>query len=679
MRFAAAIFSALLLLSSPVRGRAPERIVAIGDIHGELHIFRQLLRHTGLIDDADRWVGGSATLVQTGDFLDRGPDVRGVMDLLMELQARSAEAGGQVIVLLGNHEAMNLTFEYRDVGVEAYSSFVDEHSERRRDEAFSAWKTHVLRRAASLRIKVPGLGRAARKQWLNRHPPGLLEYREALGPTGEYGQWVRERPVVVRVGDSLFLHAGIGPESVDQDLAEINDEVREEIAILDRHRSYLLERKLILPFSDRTEIWTAAKQEVELRQARGTRDAPETRHLHEIASQFGSLTRDSALLRGDGPLWYRGYALEPEPNIRQLIESTLERNRARRVVAGHSTLASATIPARLDGRIFLIDTGMLSSYYPGGRGSALEIDGDSVTAVYEDGERIALVEPDEPAVEAALARWLGPDGAALPFRDEVELLAFLHSAKVTQAEEFGEGVTRPERLVLESGGVRVRAIFHDVHIETMGGTRHGRSFVSSFRDSYLSQAAAYEVSRLLGLDSVPPTVVRQVGDREGSVALWIEEAINERRRRELDIRPPDLARWVRSFHDMRIFDNLINNIDRNEGNILLDSAWKLWMIDHTRAFASSSQLPDRESVKRCSRSLLEALRGLEEEEIQNRLSPYLSKVGIRAMLKRRNRLLELIDDRIRELGESAVLFDYKARPLSEVLGSSQVGSPGTPG
>ena len=115
MRFAAAIFSALLLLSSPVRGRAPERIVAIGDIHGELHIFRQLLRHTGLIDDADRWVGGSATLVQTGDFLDRGPDVRGVMDLLMELQARSAEAGGRVIVLLGNHEAMNLAFEYRDV------------------------------------------------------------------------------------------------------------------------------------------------------------------------------------------------------------------------------------------------------------------------------------------------------------------------------------------------------------------------------------------------------------------------------------------------------------------------------------------------------------------------------------------------------------------------------------
>jgi hypothetical protein len=115
---------------------------------------------------------------------------------------------------------------------------------------------------------------------------------------------------------------------------------------------------------------------------------------------------------------------------------------------------------------------------------------------------------------------------------------------------------------------------------------------------------------------------------------------------------------------MRVFDNLINNIDRNSGNILLDREWGMWLIDHTRAFSRARQLPAPQDVIGCSRSLFLALKTLDEAEVTERLRPYLGLPEIQALHERRRRLVELIDQLVADRGEQRVLFEYGAPDAS---------------
>jgi hypothetical protein len=115
----------LLALTSSSAAQRPSRIVAVGDIHGDFDAFVGILKHAGIIDTSGRWSGGTATLVQTGDYTDRGPKVREAMDFLMGLEPQAKAAGGRVAVLLGNHEVMNLIGDVRDVTPAIYQSFAD--------------------------------------------------------------------------------------------------------------------------------------------------------------------------------------------------------------------------------------------------------------------------------------------------------------------------------------------------------------------------------------------------------------------------------------------------------------------------------------------------------------------------------------------------------------------------
>src|SRR5262249_12454340 len=113
----------VLTLGSFAQPARQQRIVAIGDVHGEDDGFGGILQRTHLIDPAKRWAGGNTTLVQTGDILDRGPGARAVMDLLISLQKDAPRQSGRVIVLLGNHEAMNLYGDLRYVTEKDYAQF----------------------------------------------------------------------------------------------------------------------------------------------------------------------------------------------------------------------------------------------------------------------------------------------------------------------------------------------------------------------------------------------------------------------------------------------------------------------------------------------------------------------------------------------------------------------------
>ncbi|MCY3020567.1 MAG: metallophosphoesterase [Planctomycetota bacterium] len=177
----------VLLLAAAGAARAQEqayewkdvaRVVAVGDVHGDYEQFVKCLTAAGVIDEANKWIGGKTHLVQTGDILDRGPDSKKALDLLMDLEGQASAAGGCVHALVGNHEAMILAGDYRylhEGEAEAYG--------------------------------------------------GMDAFAETMGPRGKYGKWLRGSPAIIRINDVLFVHGGLSAAYGALPLAEINARV----------------------------------------------------------------------------------------------------------------------------------------------------------------------------------------------------------------------------------------------------------------------------------------------------------------------------------------------------------------------------------------------------------------------------------------------------------------------
>jgi len=359
---------------------ASPRVVAVGDIHGDFDALVEVLQETGLIDNEQRWIGGDAILVQTGDFLDRGSKVREVMDLLMALEKQAVRDSGRIIVLLGNHEMMNLMGDLRDVTKEAYLSFVDENSEKRRQDAYQDY-LELYKRRSQLLGQEPSITSKFEKQWMKRHPPGFLEYRDALQPHGKYGGWLRKRPAIVQIGDTIFLHGGIHPELASFKLRALNERIKREIESFDSYTRYMVAEKLILSFATLDE--TVAAVEAELK--RPTDEVGDKSKLESFL-QYGNWLS----VHPNGPLWFRGFAYWSEREGQRQLSKLLESYEAKHFVVGHTPQLPGRIQTRFRRKVFLVDTGMLSSFYRGGRASALEIQDGRFTAIYRDRRKVLL-------------------------------------------------------------------------------------------------------------------------------------------------------------------------------------------------------------------------------------------------------------------------------------------------
>lgn len=363
---------------SPAAQPAPQRIVAVGDVHGAADGFVAILQSAGLIDEQRRWIGGSTRLVQTGDFLDRGAGVRDVLELMMRLEDEAKRAGGRVDVLFGNHEGMNILHDFRDVSPDAYQQFADANSESKRSRAFSTHAAIAVRARTAL----------DRDEWMRTHPPGYLEYAESMGPQGRFGRWLRSRKVVLKVDGTVFMHAGIVPDSKSS-LDDINRTVERELRVFDDAVSALQQAGLVAPSFTLQEVLNACGAELNsLAVALRAKEEPLDATPEYIARLQRLMSINKwALVTADGPLWYRGYATIGD-DVRPQLESLLKRLGAARFVVGHTALLTGRVLPRLGNRIFMIDTGMLSSHYKGGRPSALEIVGDQITAVYQDAREV---------------------------------------------------------------------------------------------------------------------------------------------------------------------------------------------------------------------------------------------------------------------------------------------------
>jgi len=382
----------LALAFAPLSAQGPARTIAIGDIHGSIEGFTSILKVTGLADASGKWTGGRTQLIQTGDYMDRGKGTRAVLDLLMALEDQAKAAGGRAFALLGNHEVMNLIGETRDATNEIFATFADANSEKRRE---AAWEDYA-RLAAAKKDKgepVPSVYAQTKDAWLTTRPLGYVEYKEALSPKGKYGQWLRGKPMVTEVGGNIFMHAGINPANPPGKIDDLNAQLRDEIRKLDQFVDKLIDLKLATRDFSLGELMQVASSELGLANARFAEAKAEGKEPDRGKLNIPLLMEAQEIMKinswlsinPEGALWYRGLSTVPDDPQGGPFAALLQKYGAKRFVTGHTPQQNRSVTVRFGGRAVLIDTGMLTSVYKG-RASALEIDGDKLTAYYEDGK-----------------------------------------------------------------------------------------------------------------------------------------------------------------------------------------------------------------------------------------------------------------------------------------------------
>jgi len=248
-----------------------------------------------------------------------------------------------------------------------------------------------------------------------------------------------------------------------------------------------------------------------------------------------------------------------------------------------------------------------------------------------------------------------PPPAVVLTPDEMEV--FLKTAKVVQWRRSGKGVTDPIRATFNDG-----RLSHDVQVQTVDVEQAvfnaGRASEVNFKDSYRFNVGGYRLATLLSLKTVPMSVPRRIDNKDAAVTWWIDDVQfdDTGRLKQPRILGPDPDRTSKQIQVMRVWDELIQNRDRNQGNILWTKDWTLWMIDHTRAFRLGKELLKPEQLTRCDRSLLDALRGLTLENMTTAMGDIMRKDEMEAVLARGARIIAHFDARIAARGEAAVLF-----------------------
>jgi hypothetical protein len=216
----------------------------------------------------------------------------------------------------------------------------------------------------------------------------------------------------------------------------------------------------------------------------------------------------------------------------------------------------------------------------------------------------------------------------------------LKSAPTVRLEDIGTGVTKPQRAYLEPGGIVASFTW-----KVLPPARRGGHW-----ESYKSEIAAYELDKRLGLNMVPPTVEREMDGRQGAAVMWVEQAISLKQigKTLTSERVPG-----RDIRKMLTFDNFIGNPDRNAGNILIDAANNVILIDHSRAFVTEKDLPVK--IERVDEDLWNAIQALTPEDLRAVVGSLIGDAAMDAMLERRSRMKKSIDALVAKKGRSVVI------------------------
>jgi len=243
---------------------------------------------------------------------------------------------------------------------------------------------------------------------------------------------------------------------------------------------------------------------------------------------------------------------------------------------------------------------------------------------------------------ALIAASLAAAQAPLPWIGHAaDMEAHLRNAQVVQIEDIGTGVTRPRRASLNP----------DTPFGTLVWKVLPPSRRSGFWESYKSEIAAYQLDKLLDMQMVPPAVEREIDGETGAAIMWID---GTRSVRQMGGKVPTGPQYGKPIRMMQLFDNFIGNPDRNAGNILIDPADHVILIDHSRAFIESPKLPF--PFERVDAPLWTKVQALTRDQLLTALSPWLDEHAVDAMLRRRDEIKSTVETLVRRHGAAAVLI-----------------------
>jgi hypothetical protein len=264
---------------------------------------------------------------------------------------------------------------------------------------------------------------------------------------------------------------------------------------------------------------------------------------------------------------------------------------------------------------------------------------------------------------ASWVAWAVPALAGPPVTD-AQRERFLLEGEVVKQKGAPGGITASYRATLRLGDFE-----HDAHIqphdEYKTQLKLGSGLELDFRDTWRNNVAAYRIDRMMGLGMIPLTVVRR-DERSGkpaSYTWWVDDVLMlERERYDKKVRAPNPSEWNRQIYVVRIFDQLIYNFDRNLGNLVIDKNWRIWMIDHTRAFKIFKELRDPKGLSEtCEADLLAGMRALQKPALQEAMKDLLVEGQIDGLLARRDTIVRLYEQRIASKGEARVLYHLPPR------------------
>jgi hypothetical protein len=338
-----------------------ERIVAIGDLHGDYDNYMATLLAAGLVDGKGKWIAGETHFVQTGDIPDRGPDTQKIIAHITKLGKQAKRKGGRVHNLIGNHEAMNVYGDLRYVSNGEFEAFETRNSVKLRDRVYEITMQNLAESDPEAFASLP---ENYRDEWNLKHPLGWVEHRQAWDPAwnpeGEYATWVLDNKVAVRINDILFVHGGISGFYCQNSLESMTEQVVGKLSHFDPANAGIVE------------------------------------------DQFG-------------PLWYRGLSgVEPTASS-ETVDAILARHSINHIAVGH-TPTSGVIWPTFDGKVVMIDTGIASAY--GGHLGYLEVTPEGLFGGYPNG-KVQLPSCDAeliPYLEKVIA--LDPENAYLQERLE---------------------------------------------------------------------------------------------------------------------------------------------------------------------------------------------------------------------------------------------------------------------
>jgi len=581
------------------------KVIAVGDLHGSYDKAIRLLKAAELLDEDRHWIGGEQHLVVVGDFVDRGEGDRALMDIFRRLQPESEAAGGRVHVLLGNHEVMNLMRDYRYVNPESYQAWADE--EKKADRR-AAWR--IFSNAATASAN----GAPTRAEFKEKYPPGYFARQKSFEENGEYGQWLLGLPTMVKINDVVFVHGGVTVETAALGVDEINRLLQAELRRHLEARELLEKKGVITPLMTYGDIFWMAKDGVNQaeRLSRAQREP-----LQELYDTF-----KNPLLGENGPLWYRGGSFEDERIEREMVVRALELMDAKAIVVAHSPTQGQRITSRFYGQLFRVDHDIGGSE-------------DLQALVVESGEIMVLDASTGKTIQAVSELPTGrfDPRAAAEMSDSV-LEEFLAQAEIVDWRYLGRGTTRPRLLELEMSGRQRRGIFKTVE----NGENPSPSAAT---DRFEHEVAAYRLDRELGLNMVPATVIREIDGQRGSLQSWVEGAVDQEAAESYNLELFNTETVAKQLVQGQVFDALIGNSDRKPADFLcLVNRQKLLLIDHSKAFSTSPELPwDEDNSLSVDPQLLAGLRSLDQETLEGLLGDLISDRQIEALLQRRDTIL----------------------------------------